>query len=102
MCFETAEASNSKKQRRGLSSSGVRLQGVDARRRTARHAVKQIHDFKLQVLPCPPLSPDVAPSNFHLFWPLKDALFGRNLISVTCSLRLQGGIDIDILNRHGM
>ena len=93
MCFETAEASNSKKQRRGLSSSGVRLQGVDAR---------QIHDFKLQVLPCPPHSPDVAPSNFHLFWPLKDALFGRNLISVTCSLRLQGGIDIDILNRHGM
>jgi histone-lysine N-methyltransferase SETMAR len=29
------------------------------------------------VLPHPPYSPDLAPSDFHLFGPLKDALRGR-------------------------
>jgi histone-lysine N-methyltransferase SETMAR len=91
-----------RRHRRGLSSSGVRLQGVNARRHTARYTVKQIQDFKLQVLPCPPHSPDLAPSDFHLLWPLKDALFGRNLKSETCNLLLQGGLDNEILNRHGM
>ena len=94
-----AEASNSKTT---PSSSGLRLQGVNARRHAARHTVKQIQDFKPQVLSCPPHSPDLAPSDFHLFWPLKVALFGRNLKSETCNLRLQGGLDIEILNRHGM
>jgi hypothetical protein len=62
--------------RSALSSSGVCLQHVNA-----RHTVKQIHGFKLQVLPRPPHSPDLAPSDFHLFWPLKDALRRRNLRS---------------------
>jgi hypothetical protein len=38
--------------------------------------MKQIQDLKLEVLPHPPYSPDLAPSDFHLFWPLKDALRG--------------------------
>jgi len=91
-----------RRQRRGLSSSCVRLQGVNARAHTARHTVKRMQDFKLQVLPCPPHSPDLAPNDFHLFWPLKDALFGRNLRSETYSLLVQGGIDIDIVNKYGM
>ena len=57
------------------------LQHVNARPHTARHTVKQIQDFKLQVLPPPPYSPDLAPSDFRLFWPLKDALRRRNLRS---------------------
>jgi histone-lysine N-methyltransferase SETMAR len=32
--------------------------------------------FGLTVLPHPPYSPDLAPSDFHLFGPLKDALRG--------------------------
>jgi hypothetical protein len=32
----------------------------------------------LKVLPHPPYSPDFAFSNFHLFWPLKDALRGHH------------------------
>jgi hypothetical protein len=38
--------------------------------------VKQIQDLKLEVLPHLPYSPDLAPSDFHLFWSLKDALRG--------------------------
>jgi transposase len=33
------------------------------------------------MLPHPPYSPDLAPSDFHLFWPLKDALRGRHFRS---------------------
>ena len=67
--------------RRGLSSSDACLQHVNALPHTARHTVKQIQDFKLQVLHRPPYSPDLAPSDFSLFWPLKDALRRCNLRS---------------------
>jgi hypothetical protein len=40
--------------------------------------MRQIQDLKLEVLPHPP---DLAPSDFHLFWPLKDALRGRHFRS---------------------
>jgi histone-lysine N-methyltransferase SETMAR len=76
-----------RRKRRDLSSSGVRLQHVNAQSLTARHTVKHIQDFKLRVLRCPPHSPDLAPTDFHLFWPLKDALFGLNLRSETYSGR---------------
>jgi len=64
--------------RRGLSSSDVCLQHVNARPHTARHTVKQIQDFKL---PVRHIRPDLAPSDFRHFWPLKDALRRRNLRS---------------------
>jgi hypothetical protein len=38
--------------------------------------VKQIKDLKLEVLTHPPYSPDLAPSDFHHFWPLKYSLRG--------------------------
>jgi hypothetical protein len=38
--------------------------------------VKHIHNLKLEVLTHPPYSPNLAPGDFHLFWPLKDALRG--------------------------
>jgi histone-lysine N-methyltransferase SETMAR len=37
--------------------------------------------FKLEVLPQTPYSSDLALSDFHLFWPLKDALRGRHFRS---------------------
>jgi hypothetical protein len=43
--------------------------------------MKQIQDLKLEVLPHLPYSRHLAPSNFHLFWPLKDALHKRHLRS---------------------
>jgi hypothetical protein len=60
----------------------VCLQRDNARPHTARRTAKQIQDLKLEVLPHLPYSPDLAPSDFHLFWPLKDALRGRHFRSV--------------------
>jgi hypothetical protein len=65
--------------RRGLLSSGVCPWRDNARPRTARHTVKQIQDLKLKLLPHPLYSPDFAPTDFHLVWPLKDAQRGRHL-----------------------
>ena len=48
---------------------------------TARHTVKLLQDFKLEVLPHPQYLPDLAPSDFLLFWPLQDALRVRNFRS---------------------
>jgi histone-lysine N-methyltransferase SETMAR len=36
--------------------------------------------MKFEVLPHPPYSPDLAPSDFHLFGPLKESLQGRKFI----------------------
>jgi len=38
--------------------------------------VKQIQELKLEVLPYLSYSPDLVPSGFHLFWPVKDYVFG--------------------------
>jgi hypothetical protein len=54
----------SRRRRRGLFSSGVCLQNDNARCHTARHTVKQIQNLKLEVLPYPPYSPDLAPQRF--------------------------------------
>jgi histone-lysine N-methyltransferase SETMAR len=69
------------RKRRGLLSSGLCLQRDKAQFHTARFTEKENQDLKLEVLPHPPYSPDLAPSNFHLFWPLKVALLGRNFRS---------------------
>ena len=37
--------------------------------------------LKLEVLPHPPYSPDLATRDFHMFWPLKNALCGRDVTS---------------------
>ena len=36
-----------------------------------------LRHVKFEVLPHPPYSPDLAPSHFHLFGPLKESLRGR-------------------------
>ena len=60
-----------------VSSSGVYLQHHNSRLRTARHTLKQIQGLQLEVLPYPPYSPDLAPSDFHLFWPIEDSVCKR-------------------------
>ena len=64
--------------RGGLLSSVLCPQSDNARLHTARHTVKQMQDLKWKMLPHPPYSPDLTSSDFHLFWPLKDALRGRH------------------------
>ncbi|PNF30463.1 hypothetical protein B7P43_G12155 [Cryptotermes secundus] len=51
---------------------------------TTAHIAK----FGWTALPHPPYSPDVAPSDFHLFWPMKDGPRGQHLQTTMLSLQL--------------
>jgi histone-lysine N-methyltransferase SETMAR len=63
--------------RRGLLSSGVLLQHDNARPHTARATAKKITDLRLECLPHPACSPDLAPSDYRVFGPLKEAFGGK-------------------------
>jgi hypothetical protein len=43
----------------------------------AVHTVDTLHDLKFEVLKHPPYCPDLAPSDFHLFGPMKEHLRGH-------------------------
>jgi histone-lysine N-methyltransferase SETMAR len=62
--------------RRGLLSKGVVILHDNARPHTSAHTVDTLQKLRFEVLKHPPYSPDLAPSDFHLFGPLK-AAFGR-------------------------
>jgi histone-lysine N-methyltransferase SETMAR len=62
--------------RRGMLSTGVILHHDNARPHTAARTIEAVHKMKFVLLPHPPYSPDLAPSDFHLFGPLKGALRG--------------------------
>ena len=67
--------------RRGLLSNGVVLLHDNARPHTAAHTVETLQKLNFEMLDHPPYSPDLAPSDFHLFGPLKQALRGRRFTS---------------------
>jgi histone-lysine N-methyltransferase SETMAR len=54
---------------RGLLCTGVSLQHYNAR----PHTAATIEDMRFECLPHPSYSPDLAPSNYHIFGPLKEA-----------------------------
>jgi len=54
---------------RGLLSTGVLLQHDNAQPHTARSTVATIQDLSFECLPHPPYSPDLMPSDFHVFGP---------------------------------
>jgi histone-lysine N-methyltransferase SETMAR len=53
----------------------------NARPHTAAKSVQKLRDIGFSVLPHPPYSPDLAPSDFYLFSALKSAIRGRNYSS---------------------
>ena len=63
--------------RRGSLTQGVLLLHDNARPHTAHLTINTIPQLNWQVLEHPAYSPDQAPSDFHLFGPLKNALRGR-------------------------
>ena len=67
-----------KSKRRGLMSTSVLLQHDNDRPHTARSTVATIQDLSYGCLPHPPYSPDLAPSDFHVFGPLKEAMGGKS------------------------
>jgi len=63
--------------RRGRLSQGVVLLHDNARPHTTAHTINTLQQLNWEVLEHPAHSPDLAPSDFHLFGPLKNALRGR-------------------------
>jgi histone-lysine N-methyltransferase SETMAR len=55
----------------------VLLHHDNARPHTSLHTREAITKLQWTVLPHPPYSPDLAPSDYHLFSPLKDAIRGK-------------------------
>jgi len=67
--------------RRDLLSSGVLLLHDNMRPHTAIHTLQTLVKLGFTVLEHPAYSPDLAPSDYHLFRPLKDALRGHRFTS---------------------
>lgn len=63
--------------RRGLLTSGVLLLHDNARPHSAIHTQNLIRSFGWEQIDHPPYSPDLAPSDFHLFRYLKEFLSGK-------------------------
>ena len=63
--------------RRGLLSKTVLLLHDNARPHTAAHTVDTLRALKFEVLKHPPYIQDLAPSDFHLFGPVKEHLWGQ-------------------------
>jgi histone-lysine N-methyltransferase SETMAR len=55
----------------------VLLHHENARRHTSLHTREAITKLQWTVLPHPPYNPDLAPYDYHLFSPLKDAICGK-------------------------
>jgi histone-lysine N-methyltransferase SETMAR len=70
-----------KEKRRGKLTQGVLLHHDNAPAHTSHVAMAAINECGLELLCHPPYSPDLAPSDFHLFRFLKDSLHGQVLQS---------------------
>jgi len=66
-----------RRKRPGLLTKGVLLLHDNARPHSANQTTATLRSFKWEVLQHPPYSPDLAPSDFHLFGPLKHHLSGE-------------------------
>lgn len=66
-----------KAKRRGKLSAGVLLLHDNASSHTSHLAKAAVHQCGFEELPHPPYSPDLAPSDFHLFPKLKEHLRGK-------------------------
>lgn len=64
-----------------INRKGVLLQHDNARPHVAKSTVKHINDFAWSVLPHPPYSPDLAPSDYALFRSLQHHLAGKTFTS---------------------
>jgi len=63
------------------------LQHDNARSHTSLKIVECIVNLGRTVVPRPPYSPDLVPSDFHLFGPMKDGLLGQHFPSNDAVLR---------------
>ena len=66
----------------GLQDDQILLQHDNARPHAALRTQEAIHKLGWTVLPHPSYSPDLAPSDYHLFGKLKESLLGNHYASV--------------------
>jgi histone-lysine N-methyltransferase SETMAR len=78
------------KRRRRTTDGFLHLLHDNARPHTAAMTKAKLEEIGLQLLPHPPYSPDLAPSDFYLFSPMKAALRGK---SFTCAEDTQADIE---------
>jgi len=64
-----------------MLSKKVLLHHDNARPHTAAATVETVQQLSFELLHHPPYSPDLAPSEYHIFGPLKEALRGRSFTS---------------------
>ena len=83
VCIDTLKKFKAKIQRvqPALEMSEVLLQHDNARPHTSLKTREIISSFGWTTISHPPYSPDLAPSDFHLFGPLKKGLRGRHFSS---------------------
>ncbi|XP_064462425.1 uncharacterized protein LOC135373045 [Ornithodoros turicata] len=78
-CQVLRDVHNSLKQKRpGLITQGVLHLHDNARPHTAHLTTRTLQELRWKLSPHPPYSPELAPSDFHLFGPLKAFLGGRH------------------------
>ena len=65
--------------RRGLLSKGAVLLHNNARPHTAAHTAETLRKLKFGVIAHPPYSPDLAPSDYYMFAPFKEAFKGPSI-----------------------
>ena len=65
-----------------VNRKGVILQHDNARPHCAKRTMEKINELGWEVLPHPPYSPDIAPSDFHLFRSLQHFLCGKKFESL--------------------
>ena len=61
---------------------GVIFHHDNARPHVAQQTLRKLKELKWEILQHPPYSPDISPSDFHLFRSLQNSLNGKNLNSV--------------------
>ena len=67
-----------RRKRPGLLTRGVLLLHDNTRPHTTRLTQEKINQLRWEVMEHPSYSPDLAPSDYHLFGPLKTHLGGRH------------------------
>ena len=78
---EQTQGTNKKNKRRGHKLKGVILHRDNARPHPTVQTVQTINNLGWKLLPHPPWSPDLAPSDFHLFGALKEFMRGTKFES---------------------
>ena len=68
--------------RRGKLTRGVLLQHDNARPHTSGQTLRTIRDLNYDVLPHPPYSPDLAPSDYYLFGEMAKVTRGKRYTNI--------------------